>query len=165
MADDKVPNGEVTETVSTKRRVYDLPNELVERILEFQKDRGLPSEVEAARRLLDQALKSRDTRESLIGRFLSRLTPGTEPSEAAADVLVGHPLVKGLDFMDDDSVRFRYQRPNETAQLIWPRGESDIRINPSPDRYADYPEIYLYDPKAKIGERLRKKPDDDEVPF
>ncbi|NRB16876.1 MAG: hypothetical protein HRU33_04690 [Rhodobacteraceae bacterium] len=81
------------ETPTTKRRVYDLPTELVERIVEFQKDKGLPSEVEAARRLLDQALKSRDSRETLVGRFLSKLVPGSEPSDSAATVLVGHPLV------------------------------------------------------------------------
>lgn len=85
----------------TQRRVYVLPAELVDRIVAFQNETGLTSEVEAARRLLDDALKSRDTYKTIITRFLSRLAQTRIPAEIAKDVLVGHPLVAQIKFADD----------------------------------------------------------------
>lgn len=82
----------------TQRRVYVLPTELVDRIVEFQKDKGYPSEVEAVRKLLDEALLHRDTDKTIIDRFKSRLRQLRMPSEVAKDVLVGHPLVKEISF-------------------------------------------------------------------
>lgn len=41
------------------RKVWLLPAELVERIIEYQEERLLPSEVAAARDLLDSGLRSR----------------------------------------------------------------------------------------------------------
>jgi hypothetical protein len=40
----------------TERRVYNLPREMVARVLHFQLEQRLPSETEAARVLLDQGL-------------------------------------------------------------------------------------------------------------
>lgn len=85
----------------TQRRVYVLPAELVDRIVAFQNEVGLGSEVEAVRRLLDGALKSRDTYTTLITRFRSRLAETRIPAEIAKDVLVGHPLVERIAFRDD----------------------------------------------------------------
>jgi hypothetical protein len=85
----------------TQRRVYVLPAELVGRIVAYQNEVGLSSEVEAARRLLDAALKSRDTYSTLIARFRSRLTETRIPAEIAKDVLVGHPLVERISFKED----------------------------------------------------------------
>lgn len=82
------------------RRVYALPAEMVERITKFQRDKGLASEVEAVRRLLDEALKSRDDLDTIINRLLSKLGSVRIASEAARDVLVGHPLVTGMSFGD-----------------------------------------------------------------
>lgn len=84
-----------------QRRVYQLPAELVERIVEFQKEKGLPSEVEAVRRLLDDALKSRDDLDRIVNRFLGKLKYARIASEVAKDVLVGHPLVASLSFEPD----------------------------------------------------------------
>lgn len=89
---------------SAQRRVYVLPTELVDRIVAFQNEKGLPSEVEAARRLLDEALKTRDTDETIIKRFLSRLKDIRIPSEVAKDVLVGHPLVTNIQFARDSVI-------------------------------------------------------------
>lgn len=89
----------------TQRRVYVLPNELVERIVEFQKDKGYPSEVEAVRKLLDEALLHRDDAQSIIQRFKARLSRLRMPTEVAKDVLVGHPLVNEISF-ERDSVIF-----------------------------------------------------------
>jgi hypothetical protein len=90
----------------TQRRVYVLPNELVGRILAFQRDTGLPSETEAARRLLDEALKRRDTYESIIDRFLNRFKEIRILSDVAKEVLAGHPLVSTIRF-EDDAIDFR----------------------------------------------------------
>jgi len=45
--------------VPAERRVYELPGELVQRIREYGYQEGCRSEVEAARALLDAALKAR----------------------------------------------------------------------------------------------------------
>jgi len=95
------PQGGQQDGSTTQRRVYALPAEMVERIVEFQKEKGFQSEVEAVRRLLDEALKSRDTPNKIINRFLARLEVHRVASEAARDVLVGHPLVQGMRFTRD----------------------------------------------------------------
>lgn len=87
------------EAQTSQRRVYVLPTELVERIVAFQKEMGIPSEVEAARRLLDDALKFRDDWRSLTERFRLKLAELRDISDAARDVLVGHPLVETISFM------------------------------------------------------------------
>ena len=90
----------------TQRRVYVLPDELVGRILAFQRDTGLPSETEAARRLLDEALKRRDTYKSIIERFLNRFKEIRILSDVAKEVLAGHPLISTIRF-EDDAIHFR----------------------------------------------------------
>lgn len=81
---------------STQRRVYVLPTELVERITSFQADMKLQSEVEAARRLLDEALKHRDNAEAITRRFIERLKETRMMTDIAKDVLIGHPLINNL---------------------------------------------------------------------
>lgn len=95
------------ESDRTQRKIYVLPTELVERISEYQRDKGLPSEVEAVRRLLDEALMHRDTSESITRRFLSRLAVIKFLSDVVKEVLVGHPLIRSLEFPDHDSVDFK----------------------------------------------------------
>lgn len=87
------------------RRVYSLPKELVDRIVAFQEEKRYPSEVEAVRRLLDEALLHRDTDATIIKRFQSRLHNLRMPSEVAKEVLVGHPLITDISFQRD-SVTF-----------------------------------------------------------
>ena len=81
-----------------QRRVYVLPNELVDRIVAFQEEKNYPSEVEAVRKLLDEALLHRDTASTIITRFRDRLRSLRMPAEIAKDVLVGHPLVSEMTF-------------------------------------------------------------------
>jgi hypothetical protein len=107
----------------TQRRVYVLPAELVERIVAFQNEVGLTSEVEAARRLLDGALKSRDTYSTLITRFRSRLTETRIPAEIAKDVLVGHPLVDRISFRDD---RIEFVMKDSIEVTIWTDGKYHV---------------------------------------
>lgn len=85
----------------TQRRVYVLPQELVDRIVAFQEEKGYSSEVEAARKLLDEALKSRDDESRIIRRFQERLQSLRMPAEVAKDVLVGHPLISDISFGAD----------------------------------------------------------------
>jgi hypothetical protein len=96
MADDKE---------RTQRRVYVLPTELVDRIVAFQNEMGLSSEVEAARRLLDEALKHRDDAFAIIRRFQERLKDTKLMSDIARDVLLGHPLVKQIG-IENDRINF-----------------------------------------------------------
>ncbi len=84
-----------------QRRVYLFDNELVERIVAYQEMLGLASEAEAARRLIDEALKSKDTYETILERFRATLKRVPVLAEAAKEVLVGHPLVSKIEFMPD----------------------------------------------------------------
>lgn len=82
----------------TQRKVFMLPTELVERIASYQAEAGMPSEVEAVRRLLDDALKYRDDWRSLTERFRTKLAESRVLSDAARETLVGHPLVATMAF-------------------------------------------------------------------
>lgn len=83
----------VDKSDTSQRRVYVLPTELVERIVAYQNEMQLQSEVEAARRLLDGALKSRDTSYLIMRRFQERLKGEKILTDIARDVLMGHPLI------------------------------------------------------------------------
>ena len=119
MVDDEKPDGQ--------RRVYVLPNELYERIVKFQEDKGYPSEVEAVRRLLDEALKSRDDIHMIVSRFLDRLKVNKIAHEVAKDVLVGHPLVKEISF-DGEAIMFRVKGDDREVRIL-PTGEAYQRID------------------------------------
>lgn len=84
-----------------QRRVYLLPNELVDRVVAYQEMVGLASEAEAARRLIDEALKSKDTYKTILERFRAKLKDVPVLAEAAKDVIVGHPLVTKIEFMPE----------------------------------------------------------------
>lgn len=103
-----------------QRRTYILPNELHDRILKFQEEKGYTSEVEAVRRLLDEALKSRDDAHTIIDRFVDRLKSNPIPHEVAKDVLVGHPLVISIGFQGDD-ITFEIKGASH-RYLIDPKG-------------------------------------------
>lgn len=106
------------------RRVYVLPAELVERILEFQYEKGLSSEVDAVRRLLDEALRARDTPVRLLGRTLRAIEDMKLPYDVAREVLVGHPLVSDLSFKDEEVE-------------IWIRGAGHFKFNAEGELYHD----------------------------
>lgn len=115
------------EKETTQRRVYVLPVELVNRIVAFQQEKGYPSEVEAARKLLDEALKSRDDEFRIIKRFQERLQSLRMPAEVAKDVLVGHPLITDISF-GADHVDFS----------VKDRGKFRITSNGSVSEYDEY---------------------------
>jgi Arc/MetJ-type ribon-helix-helix transcriptional regulator len=86
---------------ATQRRVYVLPTELVDRIVQYQNDMKFPSEVEAVRRLLDDALQLREDWKSLTRRYLEKLARSGDMAAIAKDLLVGHPIVKNISFGDN----------------------------------------------------------------
>lgn len=97
----------MAEENATVRKIYVLPRELADRIAAFQADKNLPSEVEAVRRLLDEALLHRDSEDSLLLRFAERLKVNAIPSLVARDLLVGHPLIEEIGFPGPDAVSFK----------------------------------------------------------
>lgn len=111
-----------TTQTGSKRRVYDLPIELVDRITAFQKAKRLPSEVEAVRRLLDEALLTRDGVADIVNRLQERLKLDGMVTSVAKDVLVGHPLVSSLSFVGNECVEFRL-RSGELMR-IWDNGKA-----------------------------------------
>lgn len=116
-----------------KRRVYDLPLDLVGRVVEYQKSRGLTSEVEAVRKLLDLALKESDTMEGLIYRVAQHLRAGGDFGEASRDVLAGHPKVTKIVF-EDDAVRFDYQDRRRHEEIrVYSGSHIEMFSNPGTD--------------------------------
>lgn len=116
MANDDEDDVKAPDTPSTQRRVYALPTETVERIVEYQKEKGFQSEVEAVRRLLDEALKSRDTPTKIINRLLARLEVHRVATAAAGEVLMGHPMVEGMRFTRDSVTVKLTDAPEVTIQ-------------------------------------------------
>lgn len=89
-----------------QRRVYVLPAELVERVVNYQRQRGLSSEVDAVRRLLDEALKIKETDEDILLRLEKKIINTNDLYSAAKEVLAGHPIVSQINF-DDDYIEFK----------------------------------------------------------
>ncbi|OQP84206.1 hypothetical protein BTR14_20610 [Rhizobium rhizosphaerae] len=114
----------------SQRRVYVLPTELVERIIAYQTEMGIASEVEAARRLLDEALRHREDWFAITRRFQERLKETKVMSDIAKEVLVGHPKVRSVKFASGGSIQFEVTTGDEVT--IDPNGEAlaiDARKN------------------------------------
>lgn len=90
----------------SQRRVYVLPDELLQRVMDFAMEKGLASESEAVRRLLDEALRKRETYREIIERMVRRMSEVPTIAEAAQDVLAAHPLIRHLRYEEDDGVKF-----------------------------------------------------------
>lgn len=132
-----------------QRRVYMLPGELVERIVAYQSEMGIASEVEAARRLLDDALKRRDTPYDIIMRFRSKMKGNKLLSDAARDIIVGHPLLTSLNIEKD---RIRIKLNSGSVIEIKDDGKSSID--------AGGPIPFFYDENGKHIDH-----DDYDMPF
>lgn len=113
----------------TQRKVFMLPTDLIERIAAFQKEAGMPSEVEAVRRLLDDALKFRDDWRSLTERFRAKLAETRILSEAAKETLIGHPLVASMAF-NRNSITYTMT----TGETITVEGTGEVTGRDSSDR-------------------------------
>ena len=122
-----------------QRRVYVLPHDLVERIVEYQNEMGIASEVEAARRLLDEALMRRDDWRSIAKRFKERLTETRVLTDIAKDVLIGHPLVSKVAFKTN-SVEFSLS----TDENVEINKSGEVTAQDEHGRYMEY------EPKSKM---------------
>ena len=93
-------NNMASPTDDAQRKIYVLPKELVERIVNFQRKHGYPSEVEAVRHLLNKALLFSQTPDELMTDVYFYLDDAEDDAKAienmVKDVLMGHPLVSIL---------------------------------------------------------------------
>lgn len=89
----------------TERRVYVLPKELLDRMRAYQSENNIPSEVEVARKLLDEALQARDTLDSIMIKVRDAYESERDLRMVAKNVLSGHLLVKRL-IIDDNYIKF-----------------------------------------------------------
>lgn len=143
----------------SKRRVYDLPIELVDRITAFQQDKKLPSDVEALRRLLDEALKYRDTPLLIVERIKDRLKINGLIHSVGNDVLREHPLVGTIDQSDPDYIGFTLKSGRAFRVHSSGGAEEEISDNSS------YGGLNWYEfPKRPRIEKPRPEYNDD-IPF
>jgi len=90
-----------TDKESPSRRVYVLLPEQVDEIRAYQARNGISSEVEAVRRLLEIALRLRDTIPDILKKLKARLSNEKDLRVLGRDILSMHPLVKSVHFEED----------------------------------------------------------------
>ncbi|WP_010508425.1 hypothetical protein [Komagataeibacter europaeus] len=90
------------EKPTTERRVHVLPVELLERIRTYQTDNNIPSEVEAVRRLLSEALQARDTIDDIMKQVRAYFRQDRDLRAMAKEVLSGHILVNRIVINDTE---------------------------------------------------------------
>ncbi|QOF94197.1 hypothetical protein IFJ82_09555 [Novacetimonas hansenii] len=90
------------EKPTTERRVHVLPVELLERVRTYQTDNNIPSEVEAVRRLLSEALQARDTIDDIMKQVRAYFRQDRDLRAMAKEVLSGHILVNRIVINDAD---------------------------------------------------------------
>lgn len=81
-----------------ERRVYVLPPELLQRVRSYQGQMGIASEVEAVRRLLDEALQRRDDVDSILNKMVTRSRSEKDVRMLAKEILSSHPLVTEIRY-------------------------------------------------------------------
>lgn len=91
-----------TEREPTSRRVYVFPRSLADRVVAYQKSKGFGSEVEAVRQILDDYLKSQETPDDVMSQVESMLEKVKSSVVVAKEILIGHPLLKEIKFLDSE---------------------------------------------------------------
>lgn len=86
---------------ATERRVYQLPAALVVRLQAWQASQDIPSETEAVRRLLGEALDRKDTPGDVMDTARAAME-ATGCARQAARAIGAHPHVSGLLFKGGD---------------------------------------------------------------
>lgn len=92
------PGVDMTDAPNTERKVFLLPVELMRRLRAWQSDNDVPSEVEAARRLLHRALCMIDKPEDILARLRAEYDKTHDLRTASGNVLATHPLVTSITF-------------------------------------------------------------------
>jgi hypothetical protein len=91
----------MTDKDLTERRVHVLPKELLERLRAHQQRKGISSEVEAVRRLLDRALQMEDTVGDILNKLKAKFVGEKDLRVLARDVLATHVLVRRMYYEDN----------------------------------------------------------------
>lgn len=105
---------------ATERRIHVLPVDLLERVRAYQAANAIPSEVEAVRRLLSEALQARDTIDDIMKQVQTAFKAERDLRAIARDILSGHILVSRID-ISDGNVTFALR--NGDAGTIGHNGE------------------------------------------
>lgn len=145
----------------TERRVYVLPADLMVRIRAFQTDQKLSSEVEAVRRLLTDALQSKDSIDNILIAVHSMFEQANNFREIVKRLLSDHILVKRIDIRDKELI---FSLRNGDAASI------DLEGNMQTGTESDEGYIRMNDswrpPKASKETKSSGGWDlDDEIPF
>jgi hypothetical protein len=83
------------------KKVFLVDHSLAERLEEFRKTKGLPSDAAAIRTLLEQALEVHDSPRSLVQRVRGMLLLGESLAVAAFEGLAQHRLVETVEIKTD----------------------------------------------------------------
>lgn len=100
---------------TTVRKNVSLPRELADRIERFRTSRGLASESDALRRLVEIGLGSIDTPEELAERCENATRAGHGFSYIIANILEDHPLVASMNI-------------NSDVLIVYLRSEDELRF-------------------------------------
>lgn len=149
----------------TERRIHVLPIELLERIRKYQEDNNISSEVEAVRRLLNEALQSRDTIENILNQLDAAFEKEKDLRILARDILSTHVLVSNIN-IDENSLCFKLK--NGIKGEIDRKGQ--LFKNDDLDNYNDNMESYTppqkRQNKGNWDTSITPNNDlDDEIPF
>jgi hypothetical protein len=112
----------MTDNPDMSRKVYLLPNELVDRIHSYQESQGISSEVETVRRLLDEALCTKETAEYMISRIRAALLRTLDIREAA-QLVASYPTVSSITFSDN---RFTFSLEDGQGWSIDKSGNASV---------------------------------------
>jgi hypothetical protein len=130
----------------TERRVYNLPASLLARLRAYQISQAIPSEAEAARRLLDYALQLRDTVFNILQTLDARYAEERDLRVLASDILTKHTLVTHVEF-EESAVNFTLR--NQTRGRIEENGALKFQEqNDDSDYWRPY-----YKVKGKFSEK------------
>lgn len=81
---------------TTTRKLLTLSHDLVDRIASFQQAKGIRSEAEAVRQLIERGLVSTETAVELYDRVAKAVEAGWSVSRIVSDVVGEHPLMVGV---------------------------------------------------------------------
>ena len=84
----------------TERRIHVLPKELLHRVRAYQNANAIPSEVEAIRRLLNEALQMRDTVEDILQQLHAKWLEEKDLRVLNRDILSTHALIQTVHVTD-----------------------------------------------------------------
>ncbi|GCD73996.1 hypothetical protein NBRC3299_0288 [Acetobacter pasteurianus NBRC 3299] len=144
-----------------ERRVYLLPEELVDRIKAYQSANGIPYEVEAVRRLLNDALQSRDTIDNIMRLISDYFKKDSDLRSIASSVLSSHILVTQIN-ISDQSLKFGLR--NGDAGEVTRKG--NLRVGTINDEGWIHINRDWHDVEPPKSKKTTHPPElDDEIPF